>query len=184
MQNGEWWLDDSGQTTFADGDIGDANHEMIAFQAALEIDLEDSDLPEMMMGEPLSQEAVEFLEENGVSERAINFFKKGGDARDYALEFMGWIRIKGKHAEVWKLDDGALENLKGADIWDEEDASSDEELFVEERSTHKSWSIPFKVLSKATSAEGLKRYMDGVGKYHTIDGFKRKYGPLSKKRGR
>ena len=35
MQRGEWWIDDSGQLTFADGDVGDTNHEMIAFYAAL-----------------------------------------------------------------------------------------------------------------------------------------------------
>jgi hypothetical protein len=30
--SGEWWLDTSGQATFADGDVGDVNHEIAAFQ--------------------------------------------------------------------------------------------------------------------------------------------------------
>lgn len=40
--SGEWWIDDSGQTVFADGDIGDTNHEIYAFWAALGIDPDES----------------------------------------------------------------------------------------------------------------------------------------------
>jgi hypothetical protein len=38
--DGEWWLEDSGDPTFADGDIGDINHEMAAFQSAIGVDFE------------------------------------------------------------------------------------------------------------------------------------------------
>lgn len=37
---GEWWIDDSGQAQYADGDIGDQNHEMIAFSSGLQMDEE------------------------------------------------------------------------------------------------------------------------------------------------
>jgi hypothetical protein len=30
--SGEWWIDDYGGTTFADGDIGDYTHAMVAFE--------------------------------------------------------------------------------------------------------------------------------------------------------
>jgi hypothetical protein len=39
---GEWWIDDSGFGTFADGDVGDTNHESQAFWSALGIDPEES----------------------------------------------------------------------------------------------------------------------------------------------
>jgi hypothetical protein len=35
MLSGEWWLDESGNSTFADGDVSDADHASIAFEAAL-----------------------------------------------------------------------------------------------------------------------------------------------------
>jgi len=36
--SGEWWIDDSGSETFADGDAGDQNHEYVAFWSALGVD--------------------------------------------------------------------------------------------------------------------------------------------------
>jgi hypothetical protein len=38
MEEGEWWLDEDGYATFADGDVGDANHEMIAWESFIGID--------------------------------------------------------------------------------------------------------------------------------------------------
>lgn len=31
-ERGEWWIDERGETTFADGDVGDSNHEAIVIQ--------------------------------------------------------------------------------------------------------------------------------------------------------
>lgn len=39
---GEWWIDDTGSSWFADGDVGDQNHEGMAFWSALGIDPEES----------------------------------------------------------------------------------------------------------------------------------------------
>lgn len=38
---GEWWIEDGGSVEFADGDVGDQNHESIAFQAALGVYFDD-----------------------------------------------------------------------------------------------------------------------------------------------
>ena len=31
-QTGEWWIDEDGSTTYADGDVGDRNHEGIVIE--------------------------------------------------------------------------------------------------------------------------------------------------------
>jgi len=41
LVRGEWWIDDDGQETFADGDIGDVTHEMVAFGRAANLDEEE-----------------------------------------------------------------------------------------------------------------------------------------------
>ena len=201
MLNGEWWLDEGGQATFADGDVGDANHEMIAFYASLRL---DSESPVVELTEEACKEhgidaedefgdgtnPVEFpieltievghlskieaaaLLDSGAPEEAVEFYRKSrqADAREYALEFMGWIRVKNANIETFKFDDVALENIKGAEFWDEEDEESEDQVFIEELSTRKSWSIPMKTLLKAQSAEGLKRYMEGVGQFRDFKG--------------
>jgi hypothetical protein len=43
MIRGEYWLDSDGQSTFADGDVGDSNHEMVAFWAGIQ--LNDEEVP-------------------------------------------------------------------------------------------------------------------------------------------
>ncbi|KKN96824.1 hypothetical protein LCGC14_0164680 [marine sediment metagenome] len=37
---GEWWIEEGGNATFADGDVGDQNHESIAFESALGVNFE------------------------------------------------------------------------------------------------------------------------------------------------
>lgn len=194
MQQGEWWLDESGQTTYADGDVGDANHEMIAYTSALGLPMpgeygSEYDGPEFQIGDrvfkmhpgdlgddpdgkpiPITPQnsLYAWLKENGVDARALKYFgKENADARDYAIQYMGWIRIKGANIDVWTLDDATLRRLQRSDIWDEEDEADEEsEAFVEERKTGKTWSIPFNVLLKAESAAGLKRWMEGAGQWH------------------
>jgi hypothetical protein len=170
MERGEWWLDDMGQTTFADGDVGDVNHEGYAFQCALGLDDDDEVDRDIMERGGFDAEQEEILRARGVDETALTFFKKrNADARDYAVKYMGWIRVKGPNAQMWKLDDKSLKHIQRAEFWDEEDAEDrDQEMFVEEASTGKTWSIPFKTLLDALSAEGLKNWMAGTGKFHGL----------------
>jgi hypothetical protein len=176
MERGEWWLDERGDTTFADGDVGDKNHEMIAFYAALCLNPEENEVDARITPGRLTPSEARLLRMRGVSKKALDFFSNPyADARDYAIEHMGWIRVKNKNVDVWELDDKRLRNLKNADFWHEEDEEDENtELYLEERSTGKSWSIPFKTLLSAKSAEGLKKYMEGSGKWHRggIDGLR------------
>lgn len=64
---GEWWIDDSGYATFADGDIGDQNHATIAFQSALGIDLD-----EVLSNQQYALERItEYLNETDISLSAV-----------------------------------------------------------------------------------------------------------------
>lgn len=156
MENGEWWIDNTGNETFADGDVGDTNHEMEARRAALELSDADVDDEELFGNRQLTPAQVKKLRARGVDENALSFFsKRNPDARDYALEHMGWMRIKGTSVEVRVFDDKALRRLQRADFWEEGDEEDDDhELYIEEQSTRKTWSVPFsKLLGTTTAAE-------------------------------
>lgn len=157
---GEWWLDDSGQATFADGDVGDYNHEMVAFGSALGVDLEDPEIPEMIPGEALSDEAVAWLRENGADEKAIDYLRGGADARDYAMDHMGWIRVKDNMFQASSFDDAALGNIQGflADNFDNPDEMNSE-IMIEDMSARKTYDVPIKyVMMEQATAEGLKNF--------------------------
>lgn len=205
--SGEWWLDDYGQATFADGDgdVGDANHESIAFAAALGLPSGDNydgawdELPEVLRdlvpGDHFTDEQVEALREMGADEKAIEFLGKGGDARNYAIEHMGWIRVKGGNAQCWKLDDHVLHALQRADFWEsnwtdyegrtsyETDIEkSEDEFCVEEVSTGAYRCFPLRDLFRAKTARELLfpdegragtwhgRWQEGEGGFPGFDG--------------
>ena len=254
MQRGEWWIDERGELTFADGDVGDANHEMIAFYAALGGAWEDEEgvvrVDERVLreigkqalkahrrvysndpleagielaadhiagGDPgrvldkvrtgrgarlairvgrLDEFEILLLLAAGADEKAVKFFSTSqADARSYALEHMGWIRVKDigniewgsrrnafatRNVEVLKFDDTALKRLQSADIWDEEDELSEEgkepdEIFLLEHSTGKVWTWSVPLFLKAQSVRGLTTVAESdVRKWHqAVDGLRR-----------
>lgn len=226
---GEYWIQDGCSSTFADGDTGEYNHEMIAFSSALGLDdeeygqlanangfdwdglaekfLEDKDVDIDTVKSMTPEEWAAFCVEHGVDEKIITAYaekpddlevglgyqqmidagasrefidwwemSKAPDAREYAVMEMGWIRVKGDNYEMKEFDDTALECIKGFDglneilevdenAFEEGGEYEDAEAYIEERSTGKTWSIPYRNILKAQSAKGLIRYMEGIGKY-------------------
>lgn len=160
MIKGEWFIDDYGTATPADGDVG-ANHEQTAFYSILEIDPEDHEIPEMIPGDSLSDEAISYLRANGIAEEKIEFFKDGADARDYAIEHLGWIRVAGDNCQMWEFSNDALERIKGAsEIWEDCDDPegvevSEDTLYIEQYKDNKTFSPTFKELFEATSVGSL-----------------------------
>lgn len=193
LLRGEWWIDDSGSTTFADGDIGDVGHEAHAWEAfsgidedkrdelaeigginPVELDLyefgvhklkeedgKSEDEIDEMTDKEIDEAGWEFLEEEGVDIEFLQWLlKTGKDARDFAMEKHGWIRVQNDNFQFWKFDDKTLKNIRDCEIWEEitdEDGeqpedletfleSSDEEIGLEERSTGKYVNIPLRVL--------------------------------------
>jgi GNAT superfamily N-acetyltransferase len=167
---GEWWIDDSGSALFADGDVGDYNHAMHAFEAALGVSLDSPDAPQMAPFDRLSPEAVTWLRSQGANEDAIMALAKGKDPRDYMVEKFNWIRIASNAATCWTFDQGALDRVANF-ACDEiensgevpEDAGS---IYVEEFSTHKTWTIPYSMLCReGIQIDAVKYLSSGIGKF-------------------
>jgi hypothetical protein len=160
---GEWWIDDSGMATFADGDIGDYNHAMAAFEAALGISaFEDASAPQMEIMTPLSDEAIAWLRQNDANEEAIEWLKDGSDPRDYAMDHMGWIRVQDHNFQMTKFTDNELSNI--VDFLNEELADVDEDELADETITVEEvgnwWTMPISlVLTPGATAEGLKKHI-------------------------
>lgn len=163
MQNGEWWVTEDSGTLYADSDVGDTNHEMIAFEYALGLDHGGENKREQEITCcRLTADDAKYLKKRGVDPKALAFFQKpNADARDYALEHMGWVRVRMRDFQVWLLDDARLKLIQNADFWDEGDEDEGEDTVnLEEMTSRGWWNVSFKVLLGAQSADGLKAYMN------------------------
>lgn len=111
---GEWWIDDFGTSTYADGDIGDQNHESIAFEGALGFDLEELE-PDVFEGviDRDPEYLAMLLEHPEANHDAVRFFMENaiGDAREYMMRSQGWIRVEGSRFQMWTFDDDAKNRI-------------------------------------------------------------------------
>lgn len=105
----EYWIDDSGQALFADGDIGDQNHEAIVIEQILY----NNGIDQTM--ENVYEMSNEDLLERGLSQEELDCVRGKIDARDYGMKHFGWARIIGTSAQVYTLSPKVLSNL--ADGW-------------------------------------------------------------------
>lgn len=64
---GEWWIDDSGGATFADGNVGDQNHETIAFWSALGVDPNEEAFSSKYATDRALESITEYLRETDTS---------------------------------------------------------------------------------------------------------------------
>lgn len=105
ITNGEFWIID-GSVTYADGDIGDYNHEMVAVEAILSnYDIEDYDEFDRM--------SLDELVERGMGQEEIDAvdFNGRGDARAYAIKHFGWKRLLGREIETYTLTESDLDDI-------------------------------------------------------------------------
>lgn len=139
----EAWLDGSGYATFADGDIGDRNHEMVAWQSAIGL---DGDLVEKLafkhnielnangidfdgLGNLYAEEneievrdtahrvqlARQWLEENGAD---MEFVDWTDDARSYMMKKSGWVRVAGSSFQLYEFNADTLDNIRNTDLYE------------------------------------------------------------------
>jgi hypothetical protein len=149
---GEYWITDSG-VWFADGDVGDMNHEMYAVDHARrkildaiggnsEADFMDEDTFRDLMIEALEDKGVVVedsrdwikIAENYLStaypgDRAIQAIFRAacgfGDARDVAVEHFGWIWCRGNNLSTWTYDRELLLSGVSEVIEQEDDGATD-----------------------------------------------------------
>lgn len=144
--NGEWFIDDGGHATFADGDIGDLNHEAYALQSMVPDEL----------WEKYDNGTLNKKERKLIGEDFLKYMENGGEARDYMVEHMGWIRVHGNNFQIMQLDENKLHiivNFIQEQIWDDDDLKN-EEIWIEELSTGKLYDFYANQLINADSTSG------------------------------
>jgi hypothetical protein len=129
---GEYWITDSG-VWYADGDVGDFNHEMYArdhavrrildlFNAGSDEEFYDEDMFRTAIIEALGEEGVEADEKNWADlardhirrtvqpdklkemEACFDAACGFGDARDIAVQYFGWIWVRNNNLSIWTYD--------------------------------------------------------------------------------
>lgn len=137
--SGEYWIDDSGSAFYADGDIGDYNHEMIVMERLISeilncfnLDMEDQpslDIskhffriketlknPEDIIA--FEDDPYDFIERY-IKEKGLEpadeimdvFTNYNTDPREFALKNWGWIRIQGNNIQTMYLTSQQLQNI-------------------------------------------------------------------------
>lgn len=155
---GEWWIEGP-QSTFADVDISDYNHAVLALEAALGVSLEDPDAPEIMPFEPFTDEQIQWLIEQDADRDAIEALKDGTDPRDYAVEHLGYIRVQGDNFQMWEFNQEALNDIQNfLGEFEEEEIDIDDYAYIEQNKDHKTWTIQYKkLMNPRATPEALKR---------------------------
>lgn len=168
IASGEWWIDDSGMAQYADGDVGDQNHEGMALQAILSehgIDVEDPETPELWPGH-ITKAEEKWLVKHGMPKNVAKALQEAADIRELMIEWKGWMRIAGSAVELWEWNQAALDTLRGGiyeawggDDWDTLDPEElDFDVMIEEASTRRTFAVPLKALmDDRMDAESLKR---------------------------
>lgn len=123
---GEWWIID-GSATYADGDSGDMNHEMVVIDAMIR-DLADycgieysemADFDETMRGiyehcDEADISLEQLIDAAGLpNTKMVAACLSGGhvDPREYAMKYWGWKRVVDNNVETWELEESDRNNI-------------------------------------------------------------------------
>ena len=187
---GEYWLDTYGTATFADGDIGDFNHEALVIMEAQTnvvstladnpafdfisdgdmdgefgpseetMDAIGEKLDAMTEAEGTSLDVV--LKRLGVDPEEFNIANDQGDARDYGLRVNKQIRVAGNEIQMYDLSSGRMRVLADG-LYDAYGEDVENGTFnIEDSGRGKYYTeVPFSVLSEGKYA-ALRNYEHGV----------------------
>lgn len=172
---GEWWIVD-GQPLYADGSIGDKNHEsyVIDYVQSLYADdefnkgdyinwslferkvlkekLQELGIPESDDNEKLLFEA---LIEKGMTSEEIEIARGYGDAREYGISHLGWKRVKQNYIETQNLSAKDLAHIANG-LWTAYEGADEEELSftIEVRSNNTMYDeVPLSVIERNTPSD-------------------------------
>ena len=152
---GEWWIID-GTSEFCDTDIGDWSHESYVVDSVASNYVDTSELEETVEDWffSLSEEEIAEL---GITAPEAQVLA-GGDAREYAMQELGWKRMVGNNIETWNLSSFDLGNIADG-IWSAYDEESERETFnIEVGSVRRMfWHVPYAVIA-AGNLEALLPY--------------------------
>ena len=174
--NGEWWIAD-GNLLFADGDIGDLNHEAYVIDAikrkyaydefdhgeyidwdAFKLELAkeyfieqyDETIAEKLLQDPKQTEDayLKKLKEMGMTNEEYSLAEGFGDARDYGMKNLGWKRVKQNNIQTETLTHDDLKDIANG-LWEAYDEECNKETFnIEVNSTRTIYDdIPYALIS-------------------------------------
>lgn len=170
--SGEWWIDESGDATYADGDVGDVSHESMAWEWILEsfgIDTDRlyDDLEKVLTpGDELDEgdEVYDYLVEvQKVDPGDLDEISGLRDAREYMINNIGWIRVKDNNFDMYAFTDSTLENMRdfiGNEMgYEEGDPEWDGvEVYIEERALSTGFDVPIEDLMDESKTAGALKY--------------------------
>lgn len=132
--NGEWFIDDSGFSTFADSDIGDMGHERLAVESMIGDERLMDRFAEAFYegGEPLTDEERAEMDANETG--FLSFLEHHGDPREWVIEKHNWIRVGDNNFQLWTLDADAVDRIIGF-LSEELDGGDNPDLYINELST-------------------------------------------------
>ena len=139
-QVGEWWIDNYGQVMYADGDVGDMNHESYVIDHVIgkyiydEFDHGDwkdwegfkkelakeeleeqygEEITNKLLSDPKQVEDayLKKLKEMGMTNEEYMIAEQMGDARKYGMEQLGWIRVAGHNIQTFNLTHDDLKRI-------------------------------------------------------------------------
>lgn len=141
---GEWFLDDSGQSAFTDGDIGEYNHETYALSTKIPDELYDK----------YEKGQLTKKERYAIGEDFLQYMEHGGEAREWMVEKEGWIRVHGNNFELQKLNETSLSNIADF-IYEElmnEEEIEQEEIYIDELDSGRTYSFVMADIIKALNS--------------------------------
>lgn len=124
--NGEFWIQSDGSAVYADGDVGEYNHEMYVIEQikgnyGYDGEMEGWDDFLCRVGKEYAEEnnieieneednfselwtlGCKMLQEQGMSDEELEISNGQGDARLFAIKNWGWKRLQGRNIETWEL---------------------------------------------------------------------------------
>jgi hypothetical protein len=141
---GEFWITDDGQAYFADGDIGDMNHEMYIRELVLgekDLTLDDIDLYSTS-----EQELIDL----GFNKDEIEVLLDKVDARDYGLVHYGWKRVADNEVQTWTISSRDMSAIANGLYEAYEEQATKKTFNLEVGATGKYYtSIPFEIIEMA-----------------------------------
>lgn len=167
---GEWWLSD-GNAMYADGDIGDMNHEMYVidyiqskygkeenqswdeyiqelahngFNEQLQLRPDEREqITEEFQYDP-DQFAWPVLQSMGMTDEELSIAGGFGDARLFGLKQLGWKRVAGNNVQTWALTANDLDEITSG-LYDAVQDQVDEMEFNIEVCSNNSmfWNVPY-----------------------------------------
>jgi len=172
--DGEWWITNTGEVLFADGDVGDYNHEAYVLEQIIgnHIDLDAPESPDMYNFQNMADED---LTEIGFSPEEIQVIHNRVDAREYAMKNWSWVRVSDRFIQTWYLTSQILSRIAnglfdafGGDVYTEK------QWVIHVTSNGKIYeNIPYEVMTQRNPMALRDYQMADLSRYASNNWYKR-----------